>query len=46
MRYKNYFFVCNYNIEMSTSVLDKLKIKPKAKKIEQFKITVKNAQPS
>lgn len=38
MRYNNYFFVCNYNIEME-SVLEKLKIKPKAKKIDL--ITVK-----
>ena len=38
MRYKFYFFVCNYNIEMQ-SILDRLKVKPKAKKIDL--ITVK-----
>ena len=38
MRYKFYFFVCKYNIEMQ-SILDRLKVKPKAKKIDL--ITVK-----
>ena len=31
---------------MSTNVLEKLKIKPVAKNIDQFKIKIKNAQPS
>mgnify|MGYP001296600370 CR=1 FL=1 len=39
MRYKFYFFVYNYNIEMQ-SILDRLKVKPKAKKIDLITVKV------
>ena len=40
MRYKFYFFVYNYNIEMQ-SILDRLKVKPKAKKIDLITVKIK-----
>ena len=39
MRYKFYFFVCNYNIEMQ-SILDRLKVKPKSKKIYLINVKI------